>query len=104
MPADPAADPAAGPAAQAAGPARVRLLTRTGCHLCEEARTVVAQVCAELGESYEEVDLDVAAADDPALLRRYTDEVPVTFVDGRQHDYWRVDAGRLRAALVHARA
>ena len=30
------------------------------------------------------------------ILRR---SVPVTFVDGRQHDYWRVDEGRLRAAL-----
>jgi glutaredoxin len=81
------------------GPARVRLLTRAGCHLCDEARAVVAQVCAEVGETYEEVDLDVAAENDPALRRRYTDEVPVTFVDGAQHDYWRVDPARLRAAL-----
>jgi glutaredoxin len=87
----------------AAGTARVRLLTRTGCHLCDEARTVVTQVCAELGEAYEEVDIDVAAAGDPELRRRYTDEVPVTFVDGAQHDFWRVDAGRLRAALARAR-
>jgi glutaredoxin len=82
-----------------AGPARVRLLTRPGCHLCDEARAVVAQVCAELGESYEEVDLDLAGADDPELHRRYTDEVPVTFVDGVQHDFWRVDPARLRRAL-----
>jgi glutaredoxin len=84
--------------------ARVRLLTRTGCHLCDEARAVVAQVCAERGETYEEVDLDAAAADDPALLRRYTDEVPVTFVDGAQHAYWRVDPVRLRTALARPTA
>jgi hypothetical protein len=24
----------------------------------------------------------------------------VTFVDGRQHDYWRVDEARLRTALA----
>lgn len=89
--------------ADAVRPPRVRLLTRDGCHLCEEARLVVAQVCAEVGEAYEEVDLDAAAADDPALLRRYTDEVPVTFVDGAQHDYWRVDPARLRAALGRRR-
>ena len=83
---------------------RVRLLTRTGCHLCDQARAVVEQVCAEAGETYEEVDLDAAAVQDPALLRRYTDEVPVTFVDGAQHDYWRVDPARLRAALVRPRA
>jgi len=88
----------------AAHPARVRLLTRAGCHLCEEARLVVARVCAELGETYEEVDLDVAGAADGELLRRWTDEVPVTFVDGAQHDYWRVDPTRLRTALTRARA
>jgi glutaredoxin len=79
---------------------RVRLLTRAGCHLCDDARAVVEAVCAETGDAYEEVDLDAASRDDPALLRRYTDEVPVTFVDGAQHDYWRVDPARLRAALV----
>jgi len=82
-----------------AGPARVRLLTRPGCHLCDEARTVVAQVCAEQGESYEEVDVD----GDAELRRRYTDEVPVTFVDGVQHEFWRVDPARLRAALARPR-
>ena len=85
-----------------APPARVRLLTRPGCHLCDEARTVVEQVCAELGETYDEVDIDLAGGD-PGLRRRYTDEVPVTFVDGAQHDFWRVDPVRLRAALAPGR-
>jgi glutaredoxin len=89
--------------ADAARPPRVRLLTRTGCHLCDEARSVVAQVCTEAGEAYEELDLDSAGVADPALLRRYTDEVPVTFVDGAQHDFWRVDPTRLRAALAKPR-
>ncbi|MGH3362961.1 MAG: glutaredoxin family protein [Nocardioides sp.] len=75
--------------------ARVTLYTRPGCHLCEAARVVIERVCADLGEEYTEVDIDA----DLALRDRYTDEVPVTFVDGRQHDFWRVDPGRLRAAL-----
>jgi hypothetical protein len=33
-------------------------------------------------------------------MRAYGEEIPVTFVDGRQHDFWRVDAARLRAALA----
>lgn len=74
---------------------RVRLYGREGCHLCEEARAVVARVCADLGEEFEEVDVDT----DPVLGDRFSDEVPVTFVDGRQHDFWRVDEARLRAAL-----
>ena len=74
---------------------RVRLYTRPGCHLCDEARAVVARVCAELGEEYDEVSVD----DDPELQRRFGEEVPVTFVDGRQHDFWRVSEARLHAAL-----
>ena len=75
--------------------ARVTLYTRPGCHLCDDARAVVERVCAELGESYDEVDIDA----DEALQRRYGEEVPVTLVDGRQHDFWRVDETRLRTAL-----
>lgn len=76
--------------------ARVTLYSRPGCHLCDVAREVVARVCADLGEEYAEVDIDR----DPVLRERFTDEVPVTYVDGRQHDFWRVDEQRLRAALL----
>ena len=75
--------------------ARVTLVTRPGCHLCEAAREVVARVCADLGETWEELDLDA----DPALAARYAEEIPVTLVDGHQHDFWRVDEVRLRRAL-----
>jgi glutaredoxin-like protein DUF836 len=75
--------------------ARVTLVTRPGCHLCEAAREIVARVCADLGEAWEELDLDA----DPALSARHADEIPVTLVDGRQHDFWRVDETRLRRAL-----
>ncbi len=75
--------------------ARVRLVGRAGCHLCDDARIVVARVCGELGETFEEVSIDA----DAELAARYAEEIPVTFVDGRQHDFWRVDEARLRAAL-----
>ena len=76
--------------------ARVTLYSKPGCHLCDDARAVVEGVCAELGESFDEVDITTS----PDLMARYGEEIPVTFVDGRQHDYWRVDADRLRAALT----
>jgi hypothetical protein len=75
---------------------RVRLLTRPGCHLCDDARAVVAQVCDEVGERYDEVDI----SGDTDLEASYGELIPVTFVDGVQHDFWRVDATRLRAALT----
>ena len=74
---------------------RVRVLVRDGCHLCDEAVAVVDRVCAEVGAGWETTDVDA----EPALRERYGDQVPVTFVDGEQHDFWRVDAGQLRAAL-----
>ncbi|MFZ5849970.1 MAG: glutaredoxin family protein [Actinomycetota bacterium] len=75
---------------------RVRLLTRPGCHLCAQARDVVAAVTAELGVGWDEVDVTT----DAELYQRYWEQIPVTFVDGVQHDYWHVDPGRLRAALT----
>jgi glutaredoxin len=75
--------------------ARVTLYSRPGCHLCDDARAVIERVCVDLGESYDEVDIDA----DESLRLRFSDEVPVTFVDGRQHDFWRVDEARLRSAL-----
>jgi hypothetical protein len=74
---------------------RVLLYGRPGCHLCDAARQVVAAVCSELGEGWQEVDITT----DDDLLARYGEEIPVTLVDGRQHDFWRVDPARLRAAL-----
>lgn len=78
---------------------RVTVYSRAGCHLCEVAEGIVAQVCAAEGESWERIDID----SDPALREKFTDQVPVTFVDGRQHDFWRVDPARLTAALHQRR-
>jgi hypothetical protein len=78
---------------------RVVLLGRVGCHLCADARAVVERVCADTATGWREDDID--GPDTPRDLRlRHTDEVPVTFVDGVVHDFWRVDEARLRAALA----
>jgi len=77
-------------------PPRVVLYSKPGCHLCDEARVIVAAVCDELGEHFDEVD--ISASGD--LMRAFGEQIPVTFVDGEQHDFWRVDAARLRAALT----
>ena len=74
---------------------RVRLVGTPGCHLCDEARLVVARVCADLDEGWDEVSI----LDDPVLADRYWEQIPVTLVDGRVLSVWRVDAGELAAAL-----
>jgi hypothetical protein len=72
------------------------LLSRPGCHLCDEVRSVIAAVAAELGVDWDEREITDSATD----LARYADMIPVTLIDGVQHDFWRVSAGRLRAALL----
>jgi len=74
----------------------VTLLGRPGCHLCADARAVIEKVTAELGESFVEIDITT----DPELHDRYWEQIPVTLVDGKQHDFFWVDADRLRKALT----
>jgi hypothetical protein len=76
--------------------ARVTLVGRPGCHLCDDAREVVASVCAETGAAWVEASID----DDPALMDEYWERIPVVLVDGRPYDFWRIDPVRLRAALA----
>jgi glutaredoxin len=73
----------------------ITLLTRPGCHLCDDARTVIARVAAELGVAWQERDITRSEND----LRAYGEMIPVTLIDGVQHDFWRVSEQRLRAAL-----
>ena len=72
------------------------LVGKPGCHLCDDARTVVAAVCADAGVPWGEVSI----LDDPELADRYAEQIPVVLVDGAVHDFWRVDARRLREALA----
>lgn len=73
----------------------VVLLTRPGCHLCEDARSVVERVTAEFGLGWREL----SAADSPMLGARFTEELPVLFIDGVQRDFWSIDEARLRRLL-----
>jgi glutaredoxin len=76
--------------------ARITLLSRPGCHLCDDAREVISRVANDLGVTWEERDITQSEDD----LREYWEKIPVTFVDGIQHDFWRVSEDRLRAALA----
>lgn len=77
-------------------PPRVRLVTRAGCHLCDDARPVVSALAREAGTGVLELDVD----DDDALFERYSDLVPVVLVDGVEVSRWWVEPAALRAALT----
>ena len=80
----------------AAGEPRITLIGKPGCHLCDEAREVIARVAGELGVGWQELSI----LDDQELSARYWEQIPVTLVDGAPHDFWRVSPDRLRAALA----
>jgi hypothetical protein len=77
---------------------RLRLLSRPGCHLCEEMRQEVDTLLADQPRTWEEVDVD----SDPALADRYGDSIPVLFVNGRL--FARIRLPRLAAAVRLHRA
>lgn len=73
----------------------VTLIGKPDCHLCDDARAVVTQLAEELGFAVEELNIN----EDKELFRQYWEQIPVTLIDGKQHDFWRVDPVRLRKAL-----
>ncbi|MDT3438651.1 MULTISPECIES: glutaredoxin family protein [unclassified Pseudofrankia] len=79
----------------AGGAPRITLLTRVGCHLCDDARAAVVRVAEQTGVGWRELDVDA----EQARADEYGDRVPVVLVDGREHGYWRVEEARLRDAL-----
>jgi hypothetical protein len=79
----------------------VTLLGRPGCHLCDDARTVVQQVLAEFPADAVRFE-EQSILEDTELLDRYADEIPVVLVAGRVHTYWRVHADRLRRTVTDA--
>jgi hypothetical protein len=75
---------------------RLTLLTRPGCHLCDDARVVVEDVLDGFPDvAFEERSI----VGDEALEREYAEEIPVVLIDDRVHTIWRVDRARLVAAL-----
>lgn len=74
----------------------VTLIRKPGCHLCDDAQSVVEKVCGEVGVAWESKDI----SRDPQLHEQYWEQIPVVLVDGRQHTFWRVDEQRLRKALT----
>ena len=77
-------------------PARLQLLVRAHCHLCDIARETLQRVGGEFGLLPAEVDVD----GDPALQAEYGDRVPVVLLDGAEHSYFTVDVPRLRRDLT----
>ncbi len=67
-----------------------------GCHLCERARQIVAEIRRELPFELEEVEID----DDPELEARYREWLPVVEVDGERAFVYHVDPDAFRRKVA----
>jgi glutaredoxin len=79
-----------------AGEARVVLFHAKGCHLCERAREIVAQVRQEVPFELREVEID----GDPELEARYREWLPVVEIDGERAFVYHLDPDAFRRKLA----
>lgn len=81
----------------------ITLLSKPGCHLCDDARAVIDGVRGELVERGIVATLDERdILADPELARLHSEDIPVVFVGGKRHAIWRVDAQKLTRAVERA--
>ena len=73
----------------------VVLYGKAGCHLCDEARDVVAAVREQHPFELEEVDVST----DPELHDLYGERIPVLALDGDELFEFHVDAEELARRL-----
>lgn len=65
----------------------VIVYTLAQCHLCETVKKTLARLQTRASFRWQEVDIDA----DPELRSRFTDEVPVVFIDGRKAFKYHMD-------------
>ena len=70
---------------------KVTLYTRSGCHLCDDAKQAIDSARRRTVFDFEEFDID----SDPELRRLYNAEVPVIAIDGRKAFKYRLTADEL---------
>ncbi|CAB4631376.1 unannotated protein [freshwater metagenome] len=78
------------------------LIGKPGCHLCEDAEAAIDRVLATFLAANPSVSVSIAqqnVLDDAELAARYSEEIPVLLINGKVHNYWRIDEERFIGAL-----
>jgi glutaredoxin len=84
---------------EAAEDSDLTLLSRSGCHLCEEALRELEPITARFGIRLRVVDIDT----DSVLRERYHTEIPVIFLGKRELARHRVDRRQIQNELSRLR-
>jgi thioredoxin-like negative regulator of GroEL len=77
-------------------PVLVELISRRGCHLCDEMKTMLERLQKERPFVMRVVDVD----SDPGLVLYYSHRVPVLRVDGKSIAELRVPEDELRQRVL----
>ncbi len=79
---------------------KVLLYSRNGCHLCDVALETLEKLQNEL-KNERNFEIEVVLIDGhPELEDKFGEQVPVTYIDGKAHDFFRVDPERFKKALL----
>ena len=73
------------------------LVVRQGCHLCEVAEGNLARVLGRFSAEYPDTayEVELAEIDSSPEFQKYTDEIPVLLINGKQVAFWRIDEDRV---------
>jgi glutaredoxin len=76
----------------------VTVYTKTGCHLCEKAKSAIAPLLREFHASLREIDIE----NDPTLTQRFGCDIPVIYIGRRKSAKHRVNLEQFRRQLQEA--
>jgi glutaredoxin len=78
-------------------PIQLTMVVRQGCHLCEVAENDLARVLGRFSAEYPESGFEVELVEIDARpdLEKYTDDIPVLLINGKQVAFWRIDEDRV---------
>ena len=73
------------------------LVVRQGCHLCEVAESNLARVLGRFGAEYPDngYQVELAEIDSNPEFEKFTDDIPVLLINGKQVSFWKIDEDRV---------
>ncbi len=76
---------------------QLTMVVRQGCHLCEVAENDLARVLGRFSSEYPDTgfEIDLVEIDARPEFEKYTDDIPVLLINGKQVAFWRIEEDRV---------
>lgn len=73
------------------------LVVRQGCHLCEVAESNLARVLGRFSAEFPDsgYQVELAEIDSNPEFEKFTDDIPVLLINGKQVSFWKIDEDRV---------